>query len=184
MPAIAAQPHTLPDGLFSLISDGDLSGNWWVIHTRPRSEKSLARHISSHGGAYFLPMGTIKRRVQRRWVETQLPLFPGYLFLYGNEQSYLNALGSNKIVNHLEVRDEPQLHQDLLGLHRLIESNHSLSLEPKLNVGSQVEITDGALAGLRGRVTRCDTETRIIIEVKMLNQQVSAQIDSCLLRKI
>jgi transcriptional antiterminator RfaH len=129
-------------------------------------------------------MGTTKRRIQRRWVETQLPLFPGYIFLHGSEQAYHHALETRKVVNSLPVDDEERLHQDLCDLNRLVETNHNLSLQPKLTVGTNVEVTEGSLAGMRGIVTRCDGESRIIIEIKMLSQQVSAQIDGCLLRKL
>jgi len=184
MPVLATEPHLSPNSLFSQIERGETKGVWWVLHTKPRCEKSLARHFRARGDSYFLPMGTVRRRIQRRWVESQLPLFPGYIFLYGSDQSFLHALETRKVVNSLVVDDEEGLHQDLYNLNRLIESNHRLSLQPKLTVGTSVEVTDGPLAGMRGIVTRCDGESRIIIDVKMLNQQVSAQIESCLLRKL
>lgn len=184
MPVVIAEPHLVPTNLFCQIEQNQVSGNWRVLHTRPRCEKALARHLRARGASYFLPMGTTRRRVQRRWVETQLPLFPGYLFLHGTEHAYQDALDSNKVVTSLVVEDEERLNQDLYDLNRLIESNHSLSLQPKLTVGTNVEVIEGSLAGLRGIVMRCDGKSRIIIEVKMLNQQVSAQIDGCLLRKL
>lgn len=184
MPVVAAEPQIFPQSLFSRIAEGEAEGHWWVLHTRPRTEKVVARTLRQTGDAFFLPMGVTKRLVQRRWVETQLPLFAGYFFLYGTEHSYHRAIKTNKIVSALEVQDQERLHKDLSSLSLLLEAKHQLSLHPGLAVGDQVEITSGSLAGLKGVVTRRDGETRIIVEVKMLNQQVSAQIDGCLLQKL
>ena len=54
MPILPAEPDRYPADLFS----GDPAGGecaWWVLHTKPRQEKSLARHLQAAGVGYFLP---------------------------------------------------------------------------------------------------------------------------------
>ena len=49
MPLLELETFIQPDGLLTTpILDSDL-GSWWVLHTRPRAEKTLARRFTDRG---------------------------------------------------------------------------------------------------------------------------------------
>lgn len=182
MPVLVAEPQFFPSDLFSRPETED--EKWFVLHTKPRCEKSLARILMQERIKFFLPQGQSRRKVQRRWVTTSLPLFPGYLFLQGTEQSRLIALQTNKVVATLTVNDQDQLHSELHALHQAVCSGNEVKAEPQIEEGDRVEVVHGSLVGLRGYVSRCDGLTRIIIVVKMLGRGISIQVEDWMLQKV
>ena len=128
MPLLSPEISVYPPDLLSAdLSPADGAGapcgRWWVLHTRPRTEKALARRLLSRAVGFFLPQYEKKSLNQGRLLSSHLPLFPGYLFLHGDDQGRLAALETNLIVNCLPVVDQRQLHADLERVFRLMSSD-------------------------------------------------------------
>src|SRR5262245_57640435 len=66
----------------------DLPGRWWVAHTKPRNEKSLASDLVKLGIAHYLPLRRRQTRSRRtrRISRSLIPVFPGYLFFNGLDE--------------------------------------------------------------------------------------------------
>ncbi|HEX4622566.1 MAG TPA: transcription termination/antitermination NusG family protein [Myxococcaceae bacterium] len=160
------------------------SPQWWVLHTRPRAEKALARRLLARSVGFFLP------QYERRWLSrgrplsSHLPLFPGYLFLHGDEPGRVAALETNLVVNCLRVTDQQRLREDLDRVYRLMNSEAPLTPEEHLAAGDWVEIIEGALMGLQGRVTRCGKNLRFTVEVRFLQQGVSVEVERWMIRPL
>src|SRR5262249_43471458 len=57
MPLLPLEPFVFPDDLLDQPLTGDATlGSWWVLHTRPRAEKSLARRLLRASTPFFLPL--------------------------------------------------------------------------------------------------------------------------------
>lgn len=178
MPRLKSEPYLLADALFQSPSPINAQGCWWVMHTRPRAEKSLARRLFGLERHFFLPLHE-KRTVQRgRILSTQLPLFPGYVFVHGSEDDRLQALKTNLVVQCLTVDDQPQLHRELQNVYLLMRSGEILTPEDRLVPGSPVEIIHGSLSGMIGRVIRRENRLRFLIEVRLLQRGVSVEVES------
>ena len=79
----------------------------------------------------------------------------------------------------LEVTDQRQLWEDLARVQRLLQSEAELTPENRLSPGTPVEIIAGPFAGLAGKVEgRRGSQLRFFVEVRMLQQSVSVEIDS------
>src|SRR6516164_5481656 len=90
MPVLPLEPFVYPDNLLMQpFAPADPSWRWWVLHTRPRAEKTLARNLLKHQIAFFLPLFQRSQRFRGRLVTSHLPLFPGYVFLLGDNQDRL-----------------------------------------------------------------------------------------------
>ena len=178
MPLLALEqtqyPETLLDSSECDVAD---SHRWWVLHTRPRAEKTLARKCVAWELPFYLPLYHKRVRTAGRTQESYLPLFPGYVFLRGDEETRHTALQTNLIANVIPVTDQQQLHMDLVRVYRLIEGGSSLTPEERLQPGSPVVITSGPLAGLEGKVLSRDKNLRFFVEVRLLQQGVSVEID-------
>ena len=119
MPLLPAEPMTFPDDLFA--NDASVvkeASAWWVLHTKPRTEKSLARKCLNSRAPFFLPQYERRWRSRGRMQKAHLPLFPGYLFLFADEDARIEALKTNLVVNCLAVADQKQLQSDLVRLYR------------------------------------------------------------------
>ena len=121
MPLLPLEELVFPDDLFAtpLIAT-DEAARWWALHTRPRTEKTLARRCLRGRLPFFLPLYQHRRRSRGRLLCSHLPLFPGYLFLHGDDRARVAALETNLVARCLPVADQGQLHQDLARVHRLI----------------------------------------------------------------
>ncbi len=157
---------------------------WSVLHTQSRCEKTLAQHLLKQNVSFFLPLYERSRRVQRRLVRTQLPLFPGYLFLHGDDDDRIAALATNKVANCLEVADQVRIAHDLAQIYEMITSGVPLSPEERLQPGMLAEITGGPLAGRRGTVVRRGSSARLVIEVDFLQSGASVEVEFSMVQPI
>lgn len=110
-----------------------------------------------------------------------VPLFGGYLFLYGGEEERLRALSTNRISRILTVEDGDQLVFDLRQLRQLIAADAPLTVESRLGPGQLVRVRQGAFAGLEGTVLKRRGETRLLVSINFLQQGASVEIDDFLL---
>jgi transcriptional antiterminator RfaH len=185
MPILPLEPFVFPANLFnSPTPDSEEPLRWWLLHTRPRAEKSLARHLHARQTSFFLPL--YHRRWERRGriFQSHVPLFPGYIFLRGDDDARLTALETNQVAGCLPVIDQDQLQVDLVRVHRLIAAGEPLCPEERLAPGTPVEIIAGALAGLTGKVLRQGRQLRFVVEVQLLQQGVSVEMASWMMEPL
>ena len=184
MPRLPLEPCLYPDGLL----DGELpdspGASWWVLHTKPRAEKALARRFVSERVGFFLPLARKPRKHRGREQPAYLPLFPGYVFLFGDDESRVQALRTNQIVNCLPVKDQRQLHGDLQNVFRLVGSDSELEVEQRLTRWTPVTIIAGPFSGMAGKVLQHRGQTRFAVEVHFLQQAVTIEIESWMMEPV
>ena len=185
MPVLSLEPSVFPEQLFQDLPFGQPSaGVWWVAHTKPRTEKTLARQLLHRSVPFFLPLYARRGRHRNKAYVSRLPLFPGYLFLCTDEEARIEALRTNLIVRTIRVVDQQRLSHELLDIHRLIESGVSLAPEERLQPGMWVEICSGPLKGLEGKIIRCGGQQRFLVEVDFLRRGASVEVDGWAIRPI
>lgn len=177
MPLLPAEPCCHPPELFSTPDPPDGSV-WWVLHAKPRTEKAIARSLRGNDVSFFLPVYEQSRKVKGRVQRSNLPLFPGYLFLRAGEEGRIKALETNQVAHCIPVKDQTQLREELEAVHRVMTSGSPIGPQAKLSPGTLVTIAKGPLAGLRGKVLRRGNQLTLVLEVHMLSQGVSVEIES------
>jgi transcription antitermination factor NusG len=180
MPTLSPEPVMLPESLFDQQGDGQ----WWVLHVKPRAEKALARRCHARSAGFFLPVFRRVRRTRGRVKDSYLPLFPGYLFLFGKERDRLIALETNLVVNVLPVPDQQELYDDLKRINAVMRSGLPMRPGQKLEPGTSVAIIDGPLVGMKGTVMRYKNKVTLILKVSFLQQGASVEIDSWMIEPI
>ena len=178
MPVLHAEPDVFPELLFDR-GDGAATQNrlWRVAHTRPRQEKCLARQLHLRGLPYYLPLVTRRRRIRGHFQTSYVPLFPSYVFVFGDREERLGILATNRVIRLLDVPDQEQLWQDLAQVKQLIASGAAITPEGRLVPGKLVEIRSGPLAGLRGKILRSATGRRFLVEVDFIHKGASVLLD-------
>jgi Transcription termination factor nusG len=185
MPLLRLEPFLSSDELFNGAAPClDSAERWWVLHTRPRAEKALARLCLKRDLPFFLPVYHKKWRSRGRMLSSFLPLFPGYVFLHGNGETRLGALETNLVAQVIPVIDQRQLHEDLARVNRLMASEWPLTPEGRWEPGTPVVITHGPLAGMEGKVLRRGKNSVFLIEVRFLHQGVSVELDSWMIEPL
>ncbi|CAN5841729.1 transcription/translation regulatory transformer protein RfaH [soil metagenome] len=180
MPILPAEPDMYPADLWSVASGGHGSGrHWWCLHTKPRQEKSAARHLRNRGLAHYLPQIRRDDRTPKgRKTSSVLPLFSSYLFLLGDDNDRLEAYRGNNLVNILEVKDQGQLEHDLRQIHQLLSSGLPILPEPELPIGSRVRILSGPLVGMEGTIVRWGNRDHFIAVVEFLGRGAKVELQS------
>jgi len=175
-------PEETSSNLFSSF-DG-FTGQWWLVHTKPRNEKALANDLNRLGVDHFLPLARVRRVYASRTVESRIPLFPSYLFINGGEDEYYRTLTTHRIVHVIDVADQERLNKDLRQVWRAITSEEPVDLYPGIVRGRRCRVVRGSLKGLEGVVLRRRSICRVYIEVKVLGQSAQLEIDPSLLEII
>jgi transcriptional antiterminator RfaH len=193
MPLLPLEPYLYPADLFAngnAVSGAEANAPavelpWWAVHTRPRAEKTLARKLLDAQVQFFLPLYKKEwRSGAGRQRSSYLPLFPGYLFLHGDDEARVAALQTNQIARLLPVPDGRGLRADLTRVYRVMQSAEVLMPEDQLYPGMQVRIIDGALAGVEGKILRRGRKLCFVVEVQFLQRGVSIEVESHMIRAL
>jgi transcriptional antiterminator RfaH len=184
MPILAHETTQFPA---DLLETADLRQNdrqWWAVHTKPRQEKSLARDLLRLELPYYLPLVKKPHLVRGKTINSHLPLFDGYVFLFVDDEERVRALTTQRVAQLVPVPDQARLNADLRNLSGLIASNAPLTIERRLMPGRRVRIRAGVMRGLEGIVVMRRAQTRLLVAIDFLQQGASVAIDDYLLEPL
>jgi transcription antitermination factor NusG len=184
MPILDAETAVFPENLLTELSSESSPRRWWAVYTKARQEKALARHLVQLDVPFYLPLVPKTNLIRGRKVQSHIPLFGGYVFLFGTDDERTKSLTTNRVSTILTVDDQAQLSRDLRHVARLIECNAPLTVEQRLETGSPVRIKTGPMQGLEGTVISRRGHTRLLVSVRMLQQGVSVEIDDFVLEPL
>ena len=134
--------------------------------------------MACKGISYFLPMSWKVRRIRGRTIKSLLPLFGGYLFFCGEEKQRIETLRTNRVANIIEVRDQQRLVQELLQIEQALVAGANLSPHNYIKAGQLCRVIGGALTGLTGIVVKTKNAMRLVLQIDMLGQAASVEIDT------
>jgi transcription antitermination factor NusG len=167
-------PIVWPDGK----SIRDFAGLWWVAHTKSRNEKALAKDLIQKDISYFLPMNWKVRRQRGRTIRSLLPLFSGYLFFCGKENQRIEVLRTNRVANLLAVNDQQRLLDELSQIEQALRTGAALAPHKYIKAGQYCRVIGGPLADLQGIVVKTRGTARLLLQIDMLGQATSVEIDT------
>ena len=184
MPILAPETSLYPANLLDDFAQTPSERLWWAVYTLARQEKSLARDLLDHTVPFYLPLVPKDNLIRGRRVRSHIPLFTGYIFLYGDDEERVKCLTTKRVSRILPVTDGNRLVHDLGQVQKLIASDAPLTIERRLTAGRLVRIKKGAMAGLEGTVLSRKSQTRLLVAVNFLQQGVSVEIEDFLLEPI
>ena len=186
MPILASETSLYPADLFDHAeSAADPDARWWALYSLPRQEKQLMRRLHVLQTPFYAPVVSKRSRSPSGRVRvSHVPLFSGYVFLYGSSVERHAAMTTNCVSRCLDVPDGRRLTLDLRAIHQLIASGEPLTPEARIEPGQIVRIRHGALMGLEGVVIRRANETRLLVAVNFLQRGASVLLDDCQLEPI
>ena len=176
----------------SFIADEAMTGagltatacRWWVIHTRVKTEKLVAQELARRDCRSYLPLVPVQHTYAKSRATFLLPLFPGYVFLHGDDRAYDVAVRLRQVANVLKVEDQRRLQMELRQIERVMHSGTHVSLYPSLRTGRRCRITRGPLQDLEGVVQRWQGRTRLYVAVTLIGQSAMVEIDAALLEPL
>ena len=160
---------------------------WYGLRTRSKFEKSTVLSLSSKGYAPYLPCYRRRQRWSDRIIETEDPLFPGYVFCRFDLSKRLPILMTPGIVSVIGAGKQPLAIPDseIAAVETILKSGLGAEPSPYVREGQRVHIDKGPLTGLEGIfMNQRKNEWRIVVSIGMLERSISAEIDRDWIRVI
>ncbi len=165
-----------------------LKPQWYALYTRSRFEKKMLGELTDRRIEVFLPMREVLSRWKDRKKRIWVPLFPGYIFVNHvdtpeNRFRVLNIPGAVRFVG-LEGHADPVPEEQILSVRKFLESSIAIDPYPYMQIGTRVEVIAGPLKGIHGILVEKRGRFRFVIQVDLIRQAVSVEIDASDVRPI
>lgn len=155
---------------------------WYALYTRSRFEKKMLAELNDRSVEVFLPMREIISRWKDRKKRIWIPLFPGYIFINHvdtpeNRFRILNIPGAVRFVG-VEGHAQSIPEEQMQAVRKFLEASITIDPYPYIQVGRRVEIIAGPLKGIKGILVEKRGRFRFVLQVDLIRQAVSVEIDA------
>jgi len=165
------------DELYGSLYLQESKNHWYVIHCKPRCEKKLAEFAKKYDICYYLPLQESVRHYKYRKIVFTKPLFPSYVFIKCNFSQKDFLYHSGCVVRILDVPDQQEFLDDLEQIYKGKQKGADFKPSQYLANGQKVKIVKGPFTGLTGVVKKHEVVKEVILQVNMLKQGVSVQVE-------
>jgi transcription antitermination factor NusG len=161
---------------------------WYALYTRSRFEKKLLTELTDRSVEVFLPMREVLSRWKDRKKRIWVPLFPGYIFVHhfdtpANRYRILNLPGAVRFVGREGHADQVPEDQ-IAAVRTFLETSIAIDPYPYLRVGERVEVIAGPLKGIQGILVKKKGRFRFVVQVDLIRQAISVEIDASDVRPV
>jgi len=148
------------------------------VFTLTRHEKRVRAQCEEHQIESFLPTYKVKHRWKnRRSVQLELPLFPGYSFVRIEPRTRLHVLQLPGVISIVssgrKMLPIPDEYMNSLREGLLV---HRIEPHPGLALGCRVRISQGPMAGAVGILERDKSNFRVVLKLEMLARSVAVEV--------
>ncbi len=153
---------------------------WYAVHTRSRHEKQVDLFLSERGVETFLPLvhTLSRRRDRKKYVD--IPLFPGYLFVFTEKERLLFDVkytsGVARIIGTDLDAPTPIPDKQILDIKSIMETDVQLDPFPYLKKGRMVRVKSGPLKGLEGILVERKGHYKLVIQIDLLQKGAAAEV--------
>jgi transcription antitermination factor NusG len=153
--------------------------HWYVAYTLPRHEKSIADRLIHQNVETYLPLYSSVRKWNRRLVEIELPLFPGYVFVKMVITDKVWVLSHPGVIRLVGFKGNAVALPD-----GEVERLRSLLVVwkaepyPFLTAGKQIRVKSGPFANLEGRIVRRKGKMRLIVSLELIQRAILLEMDA------
>jgi transcription termination/antitermination protein NusG len=151
---------------------------WYVLYTKPNFEKKVELQFKDFAIESFLPLYTVIRTWSDRKKKVEVPLFPGYIFVYGDEKTRLMSLTVNGVVKSVMFKNDPATLRDfeIDNIKRVLKSNKIIETVSSITIGVNVKIKTGPLEGLEGRLVEIKGNKVFSLVLETINSSILVDI--------
>lgn len=164
---------------------------WGYAYLRPRTEKKVAETLAGRDIPVYLPLVKKARLHHGSKVVSELPMIPGYIFLAASDLERNELKRTEKNFVNIELlrfqMEEETLIRELNALHQfeILAQTQEVLVNPGIQRGDRIVVTQGPLKGLETEVIRRDdARNAIIVNVTILEKTVEYPVSADELKKI
>lgn len=152
---------------------------WYGVRVKSNHEHLASIVLRGKGYDPFLPSYKVIRRWSDRLKETELPLFPGYVFCRLDSQNRLPVLTATGVVGIVGIGKTPAPieEREIEAIRVVIRSGLAARPWPFIHQGDKVRVEHGPLRGVEGVVTSADDCERLVVSVALLQRSVAVEMN-------
>lgn len=153
--------------------------NWYVVFTKPRWEKKVARQLEQKNIEHYCPLN----KVQRQWSDRKKivlePLFTSYVFVRIDDTEMVPVKQADGVMNFVYWLKKPAIIRDeeIDIIRRFLNEYEKVRLEKTaVNVNDHVRILGGPLMERQGNVLEIRSKT-VKVALPTLGYTIIAEIE-------
>jgi transcription antitermination factor NusG len=152
---------------------------WYAAYTSANHEKRVAEQLNLRSVDHFLPLYDSVRRWKDRRMKLQLPLFPGYVFVYLALRDRLRVLEAPGVAKLVGFNGTPAAlpQQEIEALRTSLGGGVCAKPHPYLKVGRRAQVKAGPLEGMQGIVVRRKNGLRFVISLDLIMRSVAVEME-------
>ena len=174
----------LPRGQATVSPLGAVTKPWILLHTKSRQEKAVAKFLTAADLQFYLPLVDRVNIIRGRKVTSQVPLFPGYVFLCGDLDDGYAAISTRRVCRIVHVLDQERLLDELEQIREALCRGAELYRCPFIVVGARCRVVKGPFEGIEGVVSSQLRRNRLALQIHTLGQVALLEIDVDLLEPV
>ncbi|WP_080055469.1 UpxY family transcription antiterminator [Spirosoma aerolatum] len=159
---------------------------WFVLYTKSRSEKLVARGLIQKGIQVYCPLRKVKRKWSDRFKIVEEPLFRSYCFVHLEENERARVFGVPGVVGYLHWLKKPAIVKpkeiDLIR-DMLNDFDHESLEVVSFDATDRLKITSGAFMDQEGEVVSANGK-RLMIKLDSLNMFIAIDISKTKVEKV
>jgi transcriptional antiterminator RfaH len=161
--------------------------SWYLIHTKPRQEKSALQNLQRQGYECYLPVLAVEKILNGTLAIAIEPLFPRYLFIRlekGDNAKSWSPIRSTKGVSRLVTFGTEPARVDECLINAVRADEKATKPEQLFSHGDKVMLASGAFAGLEAIYQVKDGEKRALVLIEFLSKKIPLHMQHKDLRKL
>lgn len=161
---------------------------WFLVQTKPNAEAVAFSNLENQEITAFMPLHKITRRKASKFQTILRPLFPGYVFISLELNSVLwqkvkNTRGVTRVVRFgLEPSQVPS--EIIKELFACCDANGNFQRNEKFEIGVNIQIKEGPLAGAIGNIIDINPKKRVQILFDFMGQTSKITVDTSALKPV
>ncbi|MEO6721245.1 MAG: UpxY family transcription antiterminator [Ferruginibacter sp.] len=154
--------------------------HWFVIYTKPRWEKKVAKLLDEKGIEAYCPLNKVLRQWSDRKKVVLEPIFKSYVFVRVPDEEKWALKSINGVLNFVFWLGKPAIVRDeeIQTIRKFLNEFSNVEIEdsPGLRVDSKVRIKQGLLMNYQGILIEV-SGNKAKVRIDTLGVQLSAQFD-------
>lgn len=160
---------------------------WFAVRTHFKWEKLVHGWLEKKDIEVYLPLLHVVRRYASKTKRLQLPLINNFVFVKITESEYIKVLETEGAIFFLKdakvLKAIPEREIAILRLVVGEEIDPSIDVAPiSYNVGQEVEIVRGQLAGMKGKLVEQKGKKKFVVELTGMDLELRMEIEMDMIR--
>jgi transcriptional antiterminator RfaH len=179
--------QTIPEEIKKKLLQSREEEKWYAVYTRPRAEKQVFQRLIENNIETFLPLQRTMRVWSDRKKMVEKPLLSSYIFVKTKSKHFPDVFKTPGVVKFVTFEGQPASipQKQIDNLRLIINSNEEIEVSgEKFEQGDNVEVMNGALAGLTGELIKIGSKNRVVVRIDRLDQNLILKIPKTFLKKI